>query len=106
MVNQEDIVSVLKHDQFTTLGFDTPGLLVLNDRLRQAALFGYNPKGATVNDFDWVVIGLRPDSYGTGFDPRLLVYVVFKHKKTGKVAIHADYYLSSWSTAFSLALLA
>jgi hypothetical protein len=104
-VTKQDIVGELGHDQYTVLGPDSPGLPILQQRLIQAQAMGQNPKGLTVNDFVWTVIGLNPDNYGTGFDPRLLIYVVFKNRKTKKTAIHADYYLASWGTAFALAQL-
>jgi hypothetical protein len=106
MVEQKDVVGQLGHDQYIVLGPDSPAIPVLNKRLQQAVAMGQNPKGVTVNDFFYQVIRLSPDSYGTGFDQRLLIYVVFKHRKTGKVDLFAEYFLASWSTVFAVEDLA
>lgn len=102
-VTKEDVVSVLGHDQYTVVGFDAPALPALNKRLVQAKSMGMNPKGVTVNDFEYLVIVLRPDEHGTGFDPKTLVNVVFKGRKSGVVSIFGDYVLDRWATAFDLA---
>lgn len=89
-------------EDFEIVAFDSPKLPELKHQLDRFAGSFLNPTRTKLSEFEHVVIVLKPDSYGTGFNPALLVYVVFVHRKTGKMRILSEYYLTSPASCVSL----
>jgi hypothetical protein len=102
-ITKEEITAERGNSGFEIVAYDSPAIPALNAKMKAAMAMGQNHNGLTVNDFYYLVYIAQPDSYGTQFDPRTLVNVVFKNRKTGKLAIFGEYVLDTWTTAFSLA---